>query len=83
MSDFSFHCGSIELILVVYGADITSFGQSHFFKVVGDAFPGTQMLPMRTQQLWHSEESTTEELGQWVPGEGLGGVVPHHQCPGL
>lgn len=31
VSDLSFHCGSIKLTPVVYGADVTSFGQSHFF----------------------------------------------------
>lgn len=31
VSDLSFHCGSIELTLVGYRADVTSFGQSLFF----------------------------------------------------
>lgn len=40
----SFHCGSIELTLVVYGADVT-FGQSHFFKLWGMCFRAPRCCP--------------------------------------
>lgn len=79
VSDLSFRCGSIELTRVVYRADVTSFGQSLFFKVVRNVFPGPQENPAIIAQ--QGEHHRGARPAGPRRGAGRGGVSP--QCPGL
>lgn len=79
VSGLSFHCGSTELTLVWFMVLTSPPLAGHiFFKLEGDVFLGPWMLPVGTQQLWHSEESTTEGPGRLGPrrGAGRGGASP-------